>query len=116
MADQIMNERIAGALACIELLKKLIHSAENPPEPAHGAREFFENQRRDAGAFVAALGPFTPAQEGAILCLAEYIHETATCGEPYMPHWMPFAAQAPEEFEALITKINDDEYATDSRS
>lgn len=110
MADQIMNERIAGAQACIELLKKLIHSAENPPEPTHGAREFFENQRRDAGAFVAALGPLTPVQEGAILCLAEYIHETATCGEPHMPRWMPFAAQTPDEIEALISKIEREDY------
>lgn len=99
-------ERILGALACIELLKRLKFSAENLPESANDARVYFDIQMRDAKKLASGFGQFTPAQEGAILCLAEYIHTECTTGEPDLERWKPCAAFTPAEFDALVSKIN----------
>lgn len=90
------DQRIAGALECIEALKALTHSAENLPAEADDADSFRGIQRANAERLVSLFGPLTPRQEGAFRALAEYIHYSITTGEPNLEKWTPVFSEAPE--------------------
>lgn len=96
-ATTIEAARIAGALKCMDALRKLEHDATHAIEwkgPEQTVEEYFGQRLADVRALVAALGPMAPEHEGAIATLAEYIHSSIDGGAPDISPgcWLPLAA------------------------
>lgn len=107
--------RIAGALKCVDALRKLEQSAEND-DPGETAVGLYSQRQAAVQAMVAALGPMTPEQEGAFAVLAEYIH-TEICGLSLdIGHglWIPLSAMTDEERQAMAIKEDADNAASDA--
>jgi hypothetical protein len=106
--------RIAGALKCLDALRRHEQAAE-AGDPGDTAAEYYAQRLSDARAFVAALGPMTPEQEGAIAVLAEYIHMNLTTGVPNLAPggWTPLAARTEAERQAMVEQL-DAEFAADN--
>jgi hypothetical protein len=110
--------RRAGAQASMRALAQLKNSAEGysaSPSPASNrdaAEEFYEHRINDAKAFSEAIGPLSPFQEGAVLALAEYLHEYFTTGEADLDRRNPCAAmtanQYRDEVERLASAMEDE--------
>lgn len=92
-AKTIEAARIAGAQTCLDALRRLEQAAE-AGDPGDTAAEYYAQRLSDARALVAAIGPMTPEQEGAIAVLAEYIHMNLTTGTPNLAPggWIPLSA------------------------
>jgi len=113
-SDADNKARIAGALACLEALRKLDKAAEASLANCYDtAEECMYQQLNDAQALVAAFGPMTPRQEGAMLTLAEWIHKCITCGEMDFSYWLPVAAMTKSERQRRIDRANADQAADD---
>lgn len=99
------QSRIAGALACFEALRTLEKAAERF-DLDETAEEHFAKCLTDSCAFVAALGPMTPEQEGAVTALAEYVHMGFTTGEPNLDPggWVPMVTMTEAERQAMIER------------
>lgn len=101
-AKTIEAGRIAGALKCMDALRKLARDAERSIENERADRtveEYFGQRLSDVRALVAALGPMSPEQEGALATLAEYIH-SEICGstpDVSLGYWLPLAAMTDAE-------------------
>lgn len=106
--------RRAGALACIAALRRLVEAASQPI--GNKAADFFTKQHGDAQAFAASLGSMPPFAEGAIIALAEYIHETETTGTPDLEAWEPEAAKTEAERKRHIAAIESTWNEEDRRS
>lgn len=91
------ESRRSGALCCLASLRQLIGNANRPFDRPEKAGDFFARQHGDAQAFAASLGSMPPFLEGAIIALAEYIHETETTGTPELDVWMPDEAKTKAE-------------------
>lgn len=114
IAKTIEAGRIAGALKCMNALRQLLQSTEAPGQD-DTVEAYFAQRLSDTRALVAALGPMTPEQEGAIATLAEYIH-SEICGmvpDVSPGHWLPLAAMTDEECQAMID-LTDADYAAGS--
>lgn len=113
-ADRNQSARIAGALKGLDALRKIEHAAETG-DPGDTAAEYYAQRLSDARAFVAALGPMTPEQEGAIAVLAEYIHMNLTTGVPNLAPggWRPLSAMSEIERQAMVEQL-DAEHAADN--
>lgn len=87
------QSRIVGARKCIDALRRLEQSAESDVAEDTAA-EFYAQRLADARSLVAALGPMTPEQEGAVAALAEYIHMSLSSGTPNLEPdgWLPLSA------------------------
>lgn len=96
------ESRRSGALTCLAAMRQLIDAAQDMP---HDAAGFFSKQHADAQAFAASLGPMPPFAEGAIIALAEYIHQWETTGGPALEHWTPEAAKTAADRKRDITAM-----------
>ncbi len=110
-AKTIEAARIAGALKCMDALLKLEHDATHAVEWAGSeqtAAEYYDQRLSDARALVAALGPMTPEQEGAIAVLAEYIHMSITSGQPTLESdgWIPLSAMTDKARQAMVEQLD----------
>jgi len=99
------DQRIAGALECLEQLRKIEAEADNLPEAANEARVYFELQKKAGADLAAAFGPMTPRQEGYIRALGELVHSVFVEGLPYLERWCPVAAQTEAELQAVLEEI-----------
>jgi len=109
-AKTIEAARIGGALKCMDALRKLEQSAENPITDYEDTLEaYFAQRLADTSALVAALGPMAPEHEGAIATLAEYIHSEICGGTPDISpgRWIPLAAMTDAECQAMIDLMED---------
>lgn len=104
-AKTIEAARIAGAIKCMDALSKLDLAAQEG-NMDQTVSEFYAQRLSDAHAFVAALGPMTPEQEGVIAVLAEYIHAGINDNEPGLApgDWKPLSAMTDEERRAMIDR------------
>ncbi len=102
-ADCNQSARIAGALKCLDALRKLERAAESD-NLDQTASDFYAQNLSDARALVAALGPMSPELEGAIAALAEYIHNNIVSGTPNLEPdgWIPMSAMTDEERQAMV--------------
>jgi hypothetical protein len=102
-ATPIEAARIAGALKCMDALRQLEQSAENPNQD-DTFEAYFAQRLADTSALVAALGPMAPEHEGAIATLAEYIHSgICGCTPDISPgYWLPLAALTDAERMEVI--------------
>lgn len=113
------QQRIAGALAIIEALRKIEREIEEEPEeaPDISARDslasFHNLQITAANRLADAVGEMTAFQRGAFLALAEHIHFNLTTGTPDLTNWLPIAAQTAEhyaaDFEEMVSQMERDE-------
>ena len=99
--------RIAGALKCMDALRKLERDSKQSIEDDQVDRtveEYFGQRLADVRALVAALGPMAPEHEGAIATLAEYIHSAIDGGTPDVSPgcWLPLAAMTTAEQVEMI--------------
>jgi hypothetical protein len=106
--------RIAGAKKGLDALRKLERAAETGT-PGDTAAKYYAERLSDARAYVAALGPMTPEQEGAIAVLAEYLHMNLTAGAPCLEPlaWTPLSAMTETERQAMVERL-DAEVAADN--
>jgi hypothetical protein len=106
--------RIAGALKGLDALRKLEHAVETGDLGGTTA-EYHAQCLSDARAFVAALGPMTPEQEGAIAVLAEYIATEIGGSTPNLAPgcWLPLSAMTEAERQAKAEQL-DAELAADN--
>ena len=112
-AKTIEASRIAGALKCLDALRKLDQSADID-NSWQTETEFYAQRLSDSRAMVAALGPMTPEQEGAIAVLAEYIHVSINSGMPDLNPpgvWIPLSAMTDSERQAMIERAEADHAA-----
>lgn len=119
-AKTIEAARIAGALKCLDALRKLEHDATHAIEwegPEQTAAEYYAQCLSDARALVAALGPMTPEQEGAIAALAEYIATEIGGSAPNLAPgcWRPLSAMTEAERQVMVEQL-DAEFAADNVS
>lgn len=114
-AKTIEAGRIAGAQKCLDALRRHEQSAGAGDHPGDTAAEYYAQRLSDARAFVAALGPLTPEQEGAVAVLAEYIHMNLTTGTPNLAPggWTPLAARTEVDRQAMVEQL-DAEAAADN--
>lgn len=105
---------IAGAQKCLDALRRLEQAAE-AGDTGDTAAEYYAQRLSDARALVAALGPMTPEQEGAIAVLAEYIHMNLTTGTPNLAPggWIPLSAMTDTDRQAKVEQL-DAEHAADN--
>lgn len=101
-APAIETARIAGALKCMDALRKLERDSKRSIEDDRVDRtveEYFGQRLADVRALVAALGPMAPEHEGALATLAEYIHSAIDGGSPDISPgcWLPLAAMTDAE-------------------
>jgi hypothetical protein len=103
-ATTLEADRIAGALKGLDALRQLERSAE---KISHGATAFYAQRLTNTRALVAALGPMTPEQEGAVAVLAEYIHsEIDGVVHDISPgNWVPLSAMTEDERQAMVDRI-----------
>lgn len=106
-AKTIEAARIAGALKCMDALRKLEHDATHAIEwegPEQSVEEYFGQRLADVRALVGALGSMAPEHEGAIATLAEYIHSSIDGGAPNISPgcWLPLAALTDAERMEMI--------------
>lgn len=118
-AKTIEAARIAGALKCMDALRKFEHDATHAVEwegPEQSVSEYFGQRLSDTRALVAALGPMAPELEGAIATLAEYIHSEICGGVPDVSpgHWIPLAAMTDEERQTMIDRMDAENAAVDA--
>lgn len=114
-ARTIEAGRIAGAIKCMEALRRLQQSAEAPGQD-DTVEAYFSQRLSDTRALVAALGPMTPEQEGAIATLAEYIH-SEICGmvpDVSPGHWLPLAAMTDAARQEMIDLMDAEDAAIDA--
>jgi hypothetical protein len=109
-APAIEAGRIAGALKCMNVLRQMKQSAESFISSGHDetVEDYFAQRLSDTRALVAALGPMTPEQEGAIAALAEFIHSAEIDGgvpDVSPGAWLPLAAMTDSEQEELIGRM-----------
>lgn len=109
-ATTVEASRIAGALKCMDALRQMKQSAESFISSGQDdtVEAYFAQRLSDTRALVAALGPMTPEQEGAIATLAEYIHSAEIDGGPpdVSPGaWLPLAAMTDGERQAIIDLV-----------
>lgn len=104
-ATTIDAARIAGALKGLDALSKLDLAAQEGGLD-QTVSEFYAQRLSDSRAFVAALGPMTPEQEGVIGVLAEYIHAVLNDNVPGLEEgeWTPLSAMTDEERQAMIDR------------
>lgn len=115
-AKTIEAARVTGALKGFDALRKLRTAGNYDPAFAdETASEFYARRLSIARAFVAALGPMTPEQEGAVAVLAEFIvQETEDCIVNLSPGgWRPLSTMTDKEFQARMKEI-EDEIAADN--
>jgi hypothetical protein len=118
-ATTIEAARIAGALKCMDALRKLDHDATHATEwggPEQSAAEYYAQRLADVRALVAAHGPMSPELEGAIATLAEYIH-SEICGvvpDVSPGHWIPLSAMTDDERQATVARIESENTAIDA--
>lgn len=115
-ASTIEAARIAGALKGFDALRKLRTASNYDPAFAdETASEFYARRLSVARVFVAALGPMTPEQEGAVAVLAEFIvQETEDCVVDLSPGgWRPLSTMTDKEFQAEMKEL-EDEIAADN--
>ena len=98
------QERIAGALACVDQLRALIEATQDFAENCDSAEWHYARQRVACEKFAAAFGPMDPRLEGAMLALAEYIYFNEETGQPNLDHggWMPMASMTEAERQNLV--------------
>ena len=84
-------------------------------DPGDTAAEYYAQRLSDARAFVAALGPMTPEQEGAIAVLIEFIAlEFAGSTANLVPGgWTPLSAMTEEDRQAMIERLDAEHEADD---
>ncbi len=103
--------RREGARAGMRAIAQLIKSAGeyyDIPEPAtknEAAEAFHVRRLNDAKALANAIGPFTPFQEGAVLAMAELLHEMTTTGEPLLDKWLPCAAMTDTQYRSEMARL-----------
>lgn len=108
--------RIAGALKCMDALRQMEKSAAAPGRD-DTVEAYFAQRLSDTRALVAALGPMTPEQEGAIATLAEYIHSEIGGGVPDVSpgYWLPLAAMTDVEQAEMIEIMEDENSEIDAQ-
>jgi hypothetical protein len=109
-ATTIEASRIAGALKCMDALRKLERDSKQSIADDRVDRtveEYFGQRLADVRAVVAALGPMVPEHEGAIATLAEYIHSAIDGGAPNISpgYWLPLAAMTDAEQVEMIGRM-----------
>jgi hypothetical protein len=106
--------RIAGALKCLDALRRHEQAVE-AADPGETTAEYHAQSLSAARAFVAALGPMTPEQEGAIAVLAEYIATEIGGSTPNLAPgcWRPLSAMTEAERQAKAEQL-DAELAADN--
>lgn len=102
-------EKRAGAAACVAALAQLIKAANTPQIDSSDALEYVTKAITESAELLKIFGPLTPQQEGAILCLAEYIHFSETTGTPNLDTWTPFSTDSKEDVDSFIAKMNANE-------
>lgn len=110
-ATTIEASRIAGALKCMDALRQMKQSAESFISSGQDdtVEAYFAQRLSDARALVAALGPMTPEQEGAIAALAEYIHSAEIDGgvpDVSPGAWLPLAVITDAEQAEMTRRID----------
>lgn len=111
-ARTIEAARIVGAQKCLEALRKLEQACISDSRDTDA--EYETRRLSDARAFVAALGPMTPEQEGAVAVLVEHVHSDINGGAPSLGGWRPLSAMTEAEFLVLIGQL-DAEHAAEQR-
>lgn len=106
-AQTVEAGRIAGALKCMDALRKLERDSKQSIEDDRvdgTVEEYFGQRLTDVRALVAALGPMAPEHEGAIATLAEYIHSAIDGGAPDISPgcWLPLAAMTDADQVEMI--------------
>lgn len=114
-ATTIEAARIAGAKKCVDALRQLEQAAEADHPSDNTVSGYYARRHSDACAFVAALGPMTPEQEGHVAVLAEYIHTFITTGQPNLAPrgWAPLSAKTASARRAMYKKL-EAEYAAEN--
>lgn len=99
--------RIAGAMACMEHLRKLEQAAERINDIDDSAQQFYDKCYSDCATFAVAVGPIDPRSEGVILTLAEYIHQCIQSGQPNtsIGGWVPMASMTEAQRQAHIEEF-----------
>ncbi|NJD35366.1 MAG: hypothetical protein FIA96_11135 [Betaproteobacteria bacterium] len=116
-ARTIEASRIAGAIKCMDALRKLEQSAEFSVDSDPTIAGYYGKQLADTRALVSALGPMTPEQEGIVATLAEYIHTIATTGTPNIDpgRWLPLSAMAEEDRRVMIGRVQSESDEIDAK-
>lgn len=115
-AKTIEAARIAGALKCMDALRKMQQSAENDERDDTSAK-FYAQVQANVQAMVTAIGPMTPELEGAFAVLAEYIHSEIKGFTPSIDPgswWTPLSAMTDEERLAMVAQAQADRDADDA--
>lgn len=105
---QAESARIAGTLKGLDALRALVAAAEYSEDHDHTVAGEYRKQLADARAFVAALGPLSPEQEGAVAVLAEYIHNEITgAGRPNLEPdgWLPLSVMTDEALQEKAVRV-----------
>lgn len=83
------RERIAGAKACLALLRNLEKTVH--PDPYSTVQDVWDAKRKEAiTAFVEAAGPLSPRAVGVLSLLAEFVVSEEQDGSTYFKEvWRP---------------------------
>ncbi len=108
-ATTIEAGRIAGALKCMDALRKLERDSKlciQSDRVDRTVAEYYGQRLADVRALVVALGPMAPEAEGALAALAEYIHSSMDGGAPHIApgYWNPLAAMTEAERQTMIDR------------
>jgi len=103
--DAIDDRRREGARLCFEAMKLL--SDATLEDMADKYSDYLAKRYRDAERLLRSLPPMPPEAEGAILALAEYVHDAITNGDPNMDpgQWVPFATMTQEQVQSEIDRL-----------
>lgn len=87
--DALVQERIAGAKACLAILRNLEKTL--CPEPWTAEQDAWDALRNEAiAAFIEAAGPLSPRAAGVLSLLAEFVVSEEQDGTTYFKEeWRP---------------------------
>ena len=108
-AERIIPEeeqRTAGALECLALIRVIEPTAETLPQEADAGAVWFGMQEQAGAYLAAALGPMTPRQEGALRALGEYLHNVYAAGIPNIERWKPVVCRTPADLQAAVEEFD----------